>query len=72
MNMIPPETWQKILPALRAKCPRLTEQDLREAEQRVDLLTAKIQNRHWVNRLVARRLVLDLLRGEGALPAEVQ
>ena len=67
MNMIPDDAWRKVLPALRAACPRLTEQDIREAEQRVDLLTAKIQNRHWVSRTAARKLMLDLLENAGAL-----
>jgi len=67
--MIPDDVWQKILPTLRTRCPRLTEQDLRETEQRVDLLIAKIQNRHWSSRMAAQQLVLGLLSGAGAIPA---
>ncbi len=67
--MIPDDVWQKILPTLRTQCSRLTEQDLRETEQRVDLLIAKIQNRHWSSRMDAQRLVLTLLSGVGAIPA---
>ena len=58
-----------LLPKLRQRCPRLTEQDLGECEQRIDLLTAKIQNRHWINRIAARRTVLALLKEVGALAA---
>ena len=61
MNMIPDDRWQKLLPMLRQRCPRLTEQDLAECEQRVDLLTAKVQNRHWVDKVTARRTVFALL-----------
>lgn len=61
MNIIDPVTWQKLLPALRARCPRLTEQDIAESQQRVDLLTAKIQNRHWCDRMTAQRTVTGLL-----------
>ena len=61
MNMIPDETWQRLLPSLRARCPRLTEDDILDAHQRIDLLSAKIQNRHWVDRVTARRIVLELL-----------
>ncbi len=65
MNQIPDATWLSILPKLKAQCPRLTELDLKEAEQRIDLLTAKIQNRHWVSRIVARRTILLLLQNAG-------
>ena len=39
-------------------CPRLTPRDIADCERRVDLLSAKIQNLHWVDRVEARRLVL--------------
>jgi len=60
-NMISDEDWQRLLPLLRERCPRLTPADLEDADQRLDLLSAKIQNRHWVDRVSARRLVLELL-----------
>jgi hypothetical protein len=62
MNMIPDDIWSRVLPLVRNRCPRLTEQDIAEAQQRVDLLTAKIQNRHWCDRITARRTVLQLLQ----------
>ena len=62
-NQIPDAEWQQLLPKLRERCPRLTEADLADAGQRVDLLSAKIQNRHWVDRVTARRIVLEL-RGQ--------
>ncbi len=65
VNQIPDSTWLSILPKLKQQCPRLTELDLQEAGQRIDLLTAKIQNRHWVSRIVARRTVLLLLQNAG-------
>jgi len=68
MNMIPDAQWSRLLPALRSACPRLTEQDLTECEQRVDLLTAKIQNRHWIEKHAARRLAMKLLGEAAALP----
>jgi hypothetical protein len=65
MNMIPPEVWNRLLPALRSRCPRLTEQDFAECQSRIDLLIAKIQNRHWSDRITARRTVLKLLSEAG-------
>ncbi len=67
MNVLTAEQWQSVLPKLRETCPRLTEQDLRECECRVDLLTAKVQNRHWVSKVVAKRTVLGLLDRAGIL-----
>ncbi len=67
MNVLSAAQWQSILPKLRAKCPRLTEQDLSEAECRVDLLIAKVQNRHWVSKIAARRTVLALLADAGIM-----
>jgi hypothetical protein len=69
MNIIDDATWRNLLPALRTRCPRLTEQDIVECEQRVDLLTAKIQNRHWCDRMTAQRTVTDLLAGATKLHA---
>ena len=67
MNQIPDDAWQRILPKIKQQCPRLTELDLREAQQRIDLLTAKIQNRHWVSKVTARRKILGLLQEAGVL-----
>jgi hypothetical protein len=67
VNIISDDVWRKIEPGLRQRCPRLTPADLVEAQQRVDLLTAKIQNRHWISREAARRIVLGLLKDAGAL-----
>lgn len=70
MLTIPDDQWQQLLPKLRTQCPRLTALDLSECQQRIDLLTAKIQNRHWVNRVVARRTVLAMLQSTGGVHAE--
>jgi hypothetical protein len=69
MLTIPDDQWQQVLPKLRKQCPRLTELDLKESQQRIDLLTAKIQSRHWVSRVVARRTVLSLLQQSGGVHA---
>lgn len=61
MNVLSEDEWNRLLPELRARCPRLTEDDLAGAERRIDLLSAKIQNRHWIDRVTARRTVLALL-----------
>jgi hypothetical protein len=60
VNVISDADWMKLLPKVREKCPRLTEEDLSEAKGRLDLLTAKIQNRHWCDKLTARRTVYAL------------
>lgn len=65
MNVIPAEQWSSLEPLLRKHCPRLTPADLAEADRRVDLLTAKIQNRHWMDRIASRRLVLALMQQAG-------
>ncbi|MDA3959795.1 MAG: hypothetical protein PF961_03320 [Planctomycetota bacterium] len=62
MNMLTDDEWNRLLPKLREQCPRLTEQDFVDADQRIDTLSAKIQNRHWINRIEARRIVLALLQ----------
>lgn len=61
MNLLPDTTWAQLVPRIKATCPRLTESDLAESQQRIDLLTAKIQNRHWVSRSDAQRTVLGAL-----------
>lgn len=61
MNVLNTDQWTKLLPKIQAACPRLTPQDLIDTEQRIDLLTAKIQNRHWISRVDAQRLVLKLI-----------
>lgn len=61
MNVMTDQQWTALLPRLRATCPRLTAQDLDEAKGRIDLLTAKIQNRHWCSRTLAQQTVLKLL-----------
>ena len=60
-NLITADEWASLEPKLREHCPRLTAADLEDAGRRVDLLSAKVQNRHWVDRITARRLVLGLL-----------
>lgn len=67
MLRIPDAAWATILPQLKTRCPRLTAADLGEAQQRIDLLTAKIQSRHWISREAARRIVLSLLKEAGVL-----
>jgi hypothetical protein len=69
MLTVPDDQWQLLLPRLRLQCPRLTLSDLAESQQRIDLLIAKIQNRHWVDRITARRTVLSLLQLTGGVPA---
>jgi hypothetical protein len=69
MLTVPDDQWQLLLPRLRQQCPRLTALDLAESQQRIDLLIAKIQNRHWVDRVTARRTVLSLLQLTGGVPA---
>ncbi len=61
MNVLTDQQWIALLPRLRTTCPRLTAQDLDEAKGRIDLLTAKIQNRHWCSRTLAQQTVLKLL-----------
>jgi hypothetical protein len=65
VNIISDDVWQKIQPALKKECPRLTPVDLQETQHRIDLLVAKIQNRHWIDRVSARRTVLNLLKDAG-------
>ncbi len=65
MNILPDDAWSRLLPELKRACPRLTESDLQEADRRIDLLIAKIQNRHWISRVEAKRLVLAALARTG-------
>ena len=65
MNTLPDATWSQLIPKIKATCPRLTEMDLQECQSRIDLLTAKIQNRHWVSRSNAQRTVLGALAALG-------
>lgn len=65
MNVLDEAQWTALLPLVRRHCPRLTALDLAECQRRVDLLVAKIQNRHWHDRVVAQRLVLSLMHQAG-------
>ncbi|MEK7412702.1 MAG: hypothetical protein AAB263_05220 [Planctomycetota bacterium] len=65
MNVLSEPQWRTLEPLLKKHCPRLTPLDLVESQQRVDLLTAKIQNRHWMDRVEARRVVLGLMQQAG-------
>ncbi len=61
MNIIPEAAWPAVVEALRQHCPRLTPADFADSGRRVDLLTAKIQNRHWISRIAARRVVMGVV-----------
>ncbi|MCS6970096.1 MAG: hypothetical protein RMM29_02220 [Planctomycetota bacterium] len=61
MTVLDPAQWEALVRAVRQACPRLTERDLAECQCRLDILVAKIQNRHWVSRRDAERLVRQLL-----------
>ena len=65
MNVIPADKWLALVTLLKKQCPRLTPLDLVESQYRLDLLTAKIQNRHWMDRVAARRVVLALMQQAG-------
>ena len=69
MMTLSPEQWEALLPELRSRCPRLTPTDLDECERRSDILIAKIQNRHWISKDDAMRLLWELLQKRGLLPA---
>ena len=69
MHTISNDVWKSVEPKLKLRCPRLTVADFQEAQQRIDLLSAKIQSRHWVSREDARRIVLSVLKDVGALAA---
>ncbi len=67
MNVLTDDVWAKLVPRIKTHCPRLTDLDLREAQNRIDLLVAKIQNRHWTSRVAAQRLVLATLQEQGSI-----
>ena len=67
MNIIPNDQWLQVTAKLKEQCPRLTALDLVESQKRIDLLTAKIQNRHWIDRVAARRTVLSALQQCGGV-----
>jgi len=54
--------WQALLPALRRRCPRLSPEDLAGCARRTDLLAGRIQNRQWISRVEAGRLIAGLLQ----------
>ena len=62
MKRMDDAVWAHVAAALKQSCPRITEQDLSECEQRIDLLVAKIQNRHWVSRTKAEELAFVMLK----------
>ncbi len=65
MNVLTDSQWTTLEPLLKKTCPRLTPLDLSESQHRVDILTAKIQNRHWMDRVAAQRVVVGLLQQSG-------
>lgn len=64
------DTWRRLLPALRQAFPRITAADWDDCQRRIDLVVAKVQNRHWIDKITARRqayaVVAPLLAGAGA------
>ncbi|MFW5845549.1 MAG: hypothetical protein ACOCXJ_04920 [Planctomycetota bacterium] len=62
------EHWNQLLPELRQQCPSLTDRDLEECDRRSDILVAKIQNRQWISKQEAMRLLWALLERQGLLP----
>ncbi len=62
MQQIPEPVWSRMLPKINELCPRITTEDLGECEQRFDLLTAKIQNRHWVSRTDAEKTAFAIMK----------
>jgi hypothetical protein len=65
MNLLTESQWAAVEPLVKKACPRLTPLDLVDSQRRVDILTAKIQNRHWMERVAAQRVVLGLLQQAG-------
>lgn len=61
MSVLDPDAWEALVAEVRRRCPRLTDRDLAECQRRLDILAAKIQNRHWVSRREAERLLRALL-----------
>lgn len=68
MSLFTDADWQKLLPLVRARCPRLTPTDLAECGRCSEALEAKIQNRHWLSKTAARRLLVAM-RTEAGLAA---
>ena len=62
MQQIPEPIWQRMLPKIKELCPRLTAEDLSECALRFDILTAKIQNRHWVSRKDAESTAFSIMK----------
>ena len=65
MNQLTADQWNSLLPKLREVCPRITADDLADCDQRLDLLVAKVQNRHWVNRTDATKTVVGVAKASG-------
>ncbi|HAT10868.1 MAG TPA: hypothetical protein DCS97_09815 [Planctomycetes bacterium] len=65
MNLLSDSQWSALEPLVKKACPRLTPLDLVESQRRIDLLTAKIQSRHWMDRVAAQRVVIGLLDKAG-------
>jgi hypothetical protein len=61
-NMLSESDWQRVLPNLRSTFSRLSEEDLKDCALRVDLTVAKVQNRHWLDRITAQRQVLHVIQ----------
>lgn len=62
MKRIDDSQWAQVSAAVKTSCPRVSVQDLSECEQRIDLLIAKIQNRHWISRTAAQGLAFVMLK----------
>ena len=62
MKRIPDNVWAQVSGAIKKSCERISEQELNECEQRIDLLVAKIQNRHWVSRTKAEELAVMVVK----------
>jgi hypothetical protein len=64
-NQLDDTAWEQLKKAISETCTRITPRDFADCEQRLDLLVAKVQNRHWVDRDTARQLVRDALAAAG-------
>ena len=67
-NMLSESDWQRVLPSLRSTFSRLSEDDLADCALRVDLTVAKVQNRHWLDRITAQRQVLHVINNALGTP----
>ena len=65
-NQLDDTAWEQLKQAIGQTCDRITPRDFVDCEQRLDLLVAKVQNRHWVDRATARQLVRDALKANAA------